>query len=301
MTEVAILSGKGGTGKSGVSAALASLAAKVVVADCDVDAANLHLILQPDDYREEVYISGQKARIDTDKCINCGICASYCRFDAINKTANSYSIVETACDGCKLCSRVCPNGAITMVEQNKSRWFVGDIINGKMVHARLAPGEDNSGKLVNIVRDNARREAHDIQSDLIIIDGPPGIGCPVISTLSGINKVLLVTEPSLSGLHDLKRIVELISQYKLQVFLVINKWDINPEISDEIERWSREKQIPVISKIPFSKLWVEAMINCKSIVDWAPESDLSDEIRTIWNYLMKNEPKPERYNTHSGQ
>jgi MinD superfamily P-loop ATPase len=289
MTEIAILSGKGGTGKSGISAALANLASKVVVADCDVDAANLHLILNLQNYLEEVYVSGQKARIDQEKCTNCGLCMDYCRFDAIKITEGDYSVTETACDGCKLCARVCPVDAITMIDQNESRWFSGDITNGKMVHARLAPGEDNSGKLVNIIRDHARKEAHDIQSDLILIDGPPGIGCPVISTLSGINKVLLVTEPTVSGMHDLKRIAELVNQYKLQVFLVINKCDINPEMADEIEQWAAGKQIPVISKIPFSKVWVEAMINCKSIVEWAPESELSDQIRIIWNKLVGNE------------
>jgi len=289
MTEIAILSGKGGTGKSGISAALTSIAPKVVVADCDVDAANLHLILKPQNYREEIYLSGRKARIDSEKCTNCGICMSYCRFDAIRNDGHQYKIVETACDGCKLCARVCPSEAISLTEQNESRWFAGDITNGKMVHARLAPGEDNSGKLVSIVRDHARKEAHDIQSDLILLDGPPGIGCPVISTLSGIDKVLLVTEPSLSGLHDLKRIVELLDQHNLSVFLVINKCDINLEVASEIERWSQEKQIPVIGKIPFSKLWVDAMVNCESIVDWAPESELSDQIRIIWNKLIVNE------------
>lgn len=220
MTEIAVLSGKGGTGKSGISAALASLASKLVIADCDVDAANLHLILKPDGYRKEVYVSGKKARIDDEKCTNCGICARYCRFDAIRTGENGYTVNETSCDGCELCARVCPSLAITLVDQNASRWYVGDIINGKMVHARLAPGEDNSGKLVNLVRDQARKEAFDIHADLILIDGPPGIGCPVISSLSGIDKVLLVTEPSLSGLHDLKRIAELIAQYKLPVYLV---------------------------------------------------------------------------------
>lgn len=289
MTEIAVLSGKGGTGKSGISAALASLASKVVVADCDVDAANLHLILEPKNYLEKVYVSGQKALIDPEKCTSCSICMDYCRFDAIKATNDSYTVISTACDGCKLCARVCPTEAISMIDQNESRWFAGDIRNGKMVHARLAPGEDNSGKLVNIVRDHARKEAHDIDSDLILIDGPPGIGCPVISTLSGINKVLLVTEPTVSGMHDLKRIAELVCQYKLQIFLVINKCDINPDMTVEIENWATEEQIPVISKIPFSEIWVEAMINCKSIVDWAPDSELSDEIRIIWNKLIGNE------------
>ena len=289
MTEIAILSGKGGTGKSSLSAALATLASKIVVADCDVDAANLHLVLKPNDYREEVFVSGQKAVIDSTQCSHCGICMNYCRFDAIEKVNGTYKIVETACDGCQLCARVCPEEAISMVNHDKSRWFAGNIPNGEMIHARLAPGEDNSGKLVNIVRDQAREAAFELNADLILIDGPPGIGCPVISSLTGVDKVILVSEPSKSGIHDLKRIVELVRQFRVQTYVVINKYDLNCSLSKELENWCHSVQIPVIGKLPFDRVVVDAIVNCESVTNWAPDSAISNEIKKIWNKLMQSE------------
>lgn len=286
MTEITILSGKGGTGKSSLSAALATQAAKLVVADCDVDASNLPIILQPKDYQEGKYVSGQKAVINPALCINCGQCLNYCRFDAVASINNRYQIVETACDGCQLCARVCPANAITMIEHDKSRWFIGEITNGKMVHAHLAAGEDNSGKLVNIVRDQARELASEIESQLILIDGPPGIGCPAISALTGTDKVVLVTEPTQSGIHDLKRVVELVRQFKIPAFVVINKYDINLPLSEELEEWCETIQLPIIGKLPFDKVVVDAMVHCQSITDWAPDSPISDEIRKIWNKLL---------------
>lgn len=290
MHEIAILSGKGGTGKSSLSATFATLASKVVVADCDVDAANLHLVLKPEDYKEEVYVSGQKAIIDHTQCTNCGLCSSYCRFDAIDIKDGQYEISETACDGCQLCAHVCPESAINMVQQDKSRWYLGDIFNGKMVHARLAPGEDNSGKLVSVVREQARDIADEIDADLILIDGPPGIGCPVISTLTGTDKVMLVTESTKSGLHDLKRVVELVRQFKLPTYVVINKYDLNRDISRELETWCNDMQLPVIGKIPFDKVVVDAMVQCESITDFAPDSVISNELKNIWNKIMRSKP-----------
>ena len=288
MIELVVLSGKGGTGKSSLSAAFATLTKNVVVADCDVDAANLHLILKPENYREEIYISGQKAVIDYEKCTSCGICMNYCRFDAIHHSNQRFEITETSCDGCQLCSRVCPAEAITMVNHDKSRWYEGTIKNGKMVHARLSPGEDNSGKLVNIVRDQARETAFETGAEVILIDGPPGIGCPVISALSGTDKVVLVTEPTVSGLHDLKRIVELVNQFRVQAFVVINKYDLNLSMSDKIENWSTKQHLQVIGKIPFSQMVVDAMVNCESITNWSPASKISKEIKQIWNNLLQD-------------
>lgn len=286
MTEITILSGKGGTGKSSLSAALATQASKLVVADCDVDASNLPIILQPKDYQEGKYVSGQKAVINPALCINCGQCLNYCRFDAVAFINEHYQIIETACDGCQLCERVCPANAITMIEHDRSRWFIGEITNGKMVHARLAAGEDNSGKLVNIVRDQARELASEIESQLILIDGPPGIGCPAISALTGTDKAVLVTEPTQSGIHDLKRVVELVRQFKIPAFVVINKYDINLPLSEELAEWCEAMQLPIIGKLPFDKVVVDAMVHCQSITDWAPDSPVSDEIRKIWNKLL---------------
>jgi MinD superfamily P-loop ATPase len=192
--EIAIISGKGGTGKSSISAAFATLNGDVVLADCDVDAANLYLLFSPTHEEEIVYIAGHKAVINYDLCTNCGICENYCRFDAISVINNKVVISAISCDGCFLCSRICPVNAIKMVQNDKSRMYIGSFRNGKMVYGRLAPGEENSGKLVNMVRENAKQTADENDLETIILDGPPGIGCPVISTITGVDKVVIVTE-----------------------------------------------------------------------------------------------------------
>lgn len=286
MIEIAILSGKGGTGKTSLSAAFATISKNMVVADCDVDAANLHLILQPHNYIEEKFISGYKASINYNKCTQCGKCLDYCRFDAIENLNGTISISEISCDGCKLCSRICPSLAISMHACDKSRWYVGDYRNGKMIHARLSPGEENSGKLVNVVREQARRVAKEMGWETIIIDGPPGTGCPVMSSLTGVNKVVIVTEPSHSGFHDMKRILELSTNFKVKPFVVINKFDLNENISHQIECWCNEQNIPVIGKMLFDVQIVEAMLQCKSIVEWRPDSEISKEIQAIYSMLF---------------
>ncbi len=289
MNEIVILSGKGGTGKTTLCAAFATLDNNLIVADCDVDAANLHLILKPDNYRTEKFITGYKAVINYDTCNNCGLCIRYCRFDAISYKNGKVAISETSCDGCKLCSRVCPTHSIRMVPCDKSRWYIGNYRNGKMVHARLAPGEENSGKLVNVVREYAQKTAVETEWETIIIDGPPGIGCPVISSLTGANKVIIVAEPTRSGIHDMKRMLELISDFKLESFVVINKYDLNNDMTDQITGWCSEREIPVIGKIPFDDQIVEAMLNCKSIVEWTPDSLISKEIANIWKIANSSE------------
>ncbi len=289
MKEIAIISGKGGTGKTSLSAAFATINGNVVVADCDVDAANLYIILQPENYREEIFVSGQKAMINKDICTNCGICMDYCRFDAIFRENGLVSISETACDGCMLCMRVCPNKAIYKVPSNKSRWFAGTFRNGLMVHARLEPGEENSGKLVGAVRKHAREIAAEKGWESIIIDGPPGLGCPVISSLTGIKKAIIVTEPSQSGFHDMKRILSVVDSFKVKSYVVINKYDLNNDIACQIEGWCFERKISVAGKIPFDAGVVEAMLNCKSIIEWLPQSEVSKEIRNIWKKVNSDE------------
>lgn len=288
MTEIAILSGKGGTGKTSISAALSTLALNTVMADCDVDAANLHLILQPNNYHEEAFTTGYKAIVDTTTCTQCGLCHQYCRFGAISTLSNAVIISETSCDGCMLCARVCPNNAITMVPSDKSRWYIGHYRKGQMVHARLWPGEENSGKLVNVVREQARNLAVKDKSDYILIDGPPGTGCPVISSVTGVQKALIVTEPTGSGFHDLKRIIELVQNFNIQTYVLINKFDLNASISQQIADWCSETQIPLIGRVPFDARMVEAMVNCQSIIEWAPQSDTSTEIRNAWRKLIDN-------------
>jgi MinD superfamily P-loop ATPase len=288
MTEIAILSGKGGTGKTSLSAAFATINKNLVVADCDVDAANLHLVLQPVDYISEKFITGYKAIIDYNNCANCGLCINYCRFGAIAYINGKVTISETSCDGCKLCARVCTSKSITMVPSDKSKWFVGNYRNGKMVHARLEPGEENSGKLVNVVRDQARKTAKETSCETIIIDGPPGTGCPVISSVTGANKVIIVTEPSNSGFHDMKRVLELVTNFKIKPYVVINKYDLNPDLSGQIEKWCSEQNIPVVGKLIFYAPVVHAMLHCKSITEWEPDSEVSWEIHKIYNTVFNN-------------
>jgi MinD superfamily P-loop ATPase len=288
MTEITILSGKGGTGKTSLSAAFATINNNMVVADCDVEAANLHLILQPENYLEEKFISGHKAVIDYNTCANCRLCIAYCRFDAIATLNGKVTISETSCDGCKLCSRVCPSQSVSMVPNDKSRWYAGDYRNGKMIHARLAPGEENSGKLVNVVRDQARKTAKESGIETIIIDGPPGTGCPVISSVTGAEKAIIVTEPTRSGFHDLKRILELTSNFKIKSYVVINKYDLNVDVTCQITDWCFDMKIPIAGKIPFEAQIVEAMLNCQSIVEWLPDSEVSKEIRSIFNIVFND-------------
>ena len=286
MTEIAVLSGKGGTGKSSISAAFATLNGKVVLADCDVDAANLYLIFNPSHEEEEVYIAGSKAVIDYSLCTNCGLCVSYCRFDAISLIDDKVSISEIACDGCVLCSRICPDNAITMVPNNKSMMYSGSFRNGKMVYGRLAPGEENSGKLVNMVREKAKQTAKANGLDIIILDGPPGIGCPVISTLTGVDKVVIVTEPTISGLHDMQRVMEIVQKFNLKAYVIINKYDLNTSMSTQIRKWCKESNIDIAGELPFDKNMVEAMVQKKSIIEFNPNINISKKIKIIWNKMI---------------
>ena len=284
--EIAVISGKGGTGKSCISAAFATLTHKVVLADCDVDAANLYLIFNPEIEQEDIYISGQKAEINESLCLRCGMCMNYCRFDAISFKDEQVVISETLCDGCKLCSRICPVNAITMVNNDKSRMYSGNFRNGKMVYGRLAPGEENSGKLVSMVREKTKQTAKENNIDLIIIDGPPGIGCSVMSSLTGVNHAVIVTEPSLSGLSDLKRALEITSKFDLKTWIIINKYDLNEDATNDIFNYCHDNNFMVAGKIPFDSQIVDAMVNCKSITEYAPYSDITFEIERIFNMII---------------
>ena len=283
--EIAVISGKGGTGKSSISAAFATLQSNVVLADCDVDAANLYLLFHPTHEKEEVFVSGFKAVIDKDLCTNCGECVSYCRFDAIDEIEGEVIINETSCDGCKLCSRICPSEAISMVQEDNSRMYSGNFRNGKMVYGRLSPGEENSGRLVDVVREEAKKVAKANHLETIIIDGPPGIGCPVISTITGVNQVVIVTEPTLSGLHDLKRTIEVTSKFKLTTSVIINKFDLNTDMANEIETFCNSLNINVIARLPFGRMVVDAMVNCKSIVEFAPDSEISTMLGKAYSQI----------------
>ncbi len=287
MKQITIISGKGGTGKTCITAALASVAENAVVADCDVDAADLFLILKPHILFENKYLGGKTAVIDYSKCTNCGICKNLCRFDAINTIDDRITISEFSCDGCELCKRACPEYAISMIQSDSSRWFISDSRFGPMVYARLGIAEDNSGKLVTVVREEAKRIAKAKNSDFVIIDGPPGIGCPVIASITGVDITIIVTEPTQSGLHDLKRVVELANNFSIKPLIILNKFDLNKEMSEVIERYCKKNNIEIIAWIPFNRIFVDAMVNQQTIVEYNKFSELSNVIQSIWNKIQK--------------
>lgn len=290
MKELTILSGKGGTGKTSISAALATVAKSVVFCDNDVDAADLHLIFQPKKLEEHNFTNGSKAIINSDQCSNCGVCMDHCRFDAIHLDDNcQYFINSFQCEGCRLCERICPDHAITSEPEEHNSWYVSSSRFGYLVHAQMAPGEENSGKLVSEIRRKAIEIAKKEHADFIINDGPPGIGCPVISSLSGTNAVLLVIEPSMSAFHDVQRLVQLVKTFKIRVYAVINKYDINEQVVSEIERFLNNEEIPLLGKIPFDQAFVEAMIEGKSIVEYQKKSLITEQINNIWNTLQQED------------
>jgi MinD superfamily P-loop ATPase len=289
MTEITILSGKGGAGKTSVAAAIASLTKNAVFCDNDVDAADLHLIFNPQIKEEHEFSSGSKAVIDPEKCSVCGLCMEQCRFNAIH--LNEHGIPEVKpfqCEGCRLCERICPEQAITSIQFNNNKWFVSETRFGPLVHARMGAGEENSGRLVTEIRKKAREIAIEKAADYIINDGPPGIGCPVIASVTGTGKVLLVIEPSLSGLHDAKRLHQLVKSFKIPVVAVINKFDINEEITRKAENFLKENQIQLLGKIPYDTLLVESIVNKQTILEFAPENKISKTIKSIWQQLSEN-------------
>ena len=286
MKEITVLSGKGGAGKTSVTAALASVAKNAVFCDNDVDAADLHLIFKPEIKESYTFSSGSVAFIHPEKCTNCGKCQEMCRFDAIH--LNALDLLEVnpfQCEGCRLCERVCPEDAITTVEQTNNAWYVSDTRFGTLVHAKMGPGEENSGKLVTEIRRKARELATETSADFIINDGPPGIGCSAISSVTGSNMVLLVAEPTLSGLHDAKRLVELVQSFKIPLAAVINKYDLNEEITYEVEDYLAENQIPLIGKLSFAPEMVEALVAEKTIVEWNPDGEMSQTFHSIWEKI----------------
>lgn len=284
--EIAVISGKGGTGKTSITASFATLGNEVVLVDCDVDAANMYLLFNPVHEEEEIFVSGHKAVIDYDLCTSCGLCMNYCRFDAITEDRGKIMISEISCDGCFLCSRVCPEKAITMVASDRSMMYAGSFRNGRMVYGRLAAGEENSGKLVNVVREKAKQTAVHYGLDTIILDGPPGIGCPVISTITGVDKVVVVTEPTKAGLSDMERAIEVVQKFNIPVFVIINKFDLNESVSKQIEEWCAGKNVYVAGMLPFDRQITEAMIGSKSINEFNPESETSKTIKAIWDRIV---------------
>lgn len=281
MKQILVISGKGGTGKTMLTGAFASLAKNKVMADCDVDAANLHLLLGPSVKERHPFKSGAFAKIDPALCTGCGKCRTACRFEAISP---EFAISPIRCEGCGLCARVCPAKAIRMQESTVGEWFVSDTRYGPFVHAKLGIAEENSGKLVAKVRETAKEIAKTQGASLVIIDGPPGIGCPIIASLSGVDLALIVTEPTLSGLHDAERVIELAAHFQIPVKLVINKWDINPETSEKIEYFFASRNVPVIGKIPFAHVVIESVIAGKPVTEYT-NGPFKNEITKIWEFV----------------
>lgn len=281
MKQIVVISGKGGTGKTVLTASFAALAENKIMVDCDVDAADMHLLLHPVIKERREFRSGSTAVLDRELCKKCGKCISVCRFGAIKK---DYTIESFSCEGCALCSHICPVKAIQMEENVSGEWFISNTKYGDFVHAKLGIAEENSGKLVAKIRQEAKEIAEKDNLDYVIIDGPPGIGCPVIASLSGVDCALIVTEPTVSGLHDAQRVIDVARHFNVPVKMVINKYDLNPSMTEEIEKFCGGQNVPVVGRIVFDKKVVEALVNEKTIVEHE-ECEAGREIRKIWNDL----------------
>ena len=292
MKEIVVISGKGGTGKTSIVASFAALANAAVLADCDVDAADLHLVLEPDIKQTHDFSGGKLASIITAKCTGCGKCEEVCNFDAalFNGPTNdvverTYTIDSIACEGCGVCVHFCPIDAIEFEDAINGQWFISDTRFGPMVHAKLGIAQENSGKLVSLIRKEAKRIAAEQNRDLIIVDGSPGIGCPVIASITGANLVLAVTEPTISGQHDLDRVIELTEHFKIPTAVCINKYDINVEIAKTIERKANEKDLKVVGSIAYDTAVTKAQIAAKSIVEYSNDG-LKEQIVSLWESIL---------------
>jgi len=275
--ELVVLSGKGGTGKTSLVGSFAALAQSKVMVDCDVNAADLHLLLQPPIQQEQEFWSGQVATIDREKCTECGLCQDLCRFEAIK----DFRVDSFSCEGCGFCSNICPVDAITMKEKLAGQWFISDTRYGTLLHARLGIAQENSGKLVALVRQQARQIAEKQGVNYIISDGPPGIGCPVISSLSGADLALLVAEPTLSGIHDLERILGVCHHFGVPALVYINKYDLNQDNTLQIENFCLQQGVEIAAKIPFDNAVIKALVKGLPVVEYS-RGKVAHEIGALW-------------------
>jgi MinD superfamily P-loop ATPase len=284
MKELVIISGKGGTGKTSVSAAFASLSESTVIADCDVDAADLHLVLSPAVMESGIFESGKLASIDKSKCVSCGKCSELCRFEAVKNNDGIFSIEETSCEGCGVCVHFCPVNAIMFDERKCGEWYISKSRFGTVSHARLFAGAENSGKLVSLVRKKAKEKAYEENKSFIITDGPPGIGCPVIASITGADAVLIVTEPTLSGEHDLERIASLVKHFRMPFFVCVNRFDVNEEITSRIEKKTLELGGTVAGRIPYSKIFTQSQIQALTVTE-SDCGEIKNIIKSIWEKI----------------
>ncbi len=285
MIRIAVVSGKGGTGKTMVTAALSRLLkGSLVLADCDVDAANLALVQSPRLLQTDPFMGMKAAVIDPNLCIECGACQEHCRFNAVDMEDEAYRINASRCEGCAVCTVVCPSDAVSMQPRQTGVILYSEVACGHLVHARLVPGAGNSGLLVHAVKKTALERDGD--ADMFLVDGPPGTGCPLISSVSGMNVVLVITEPSVSGLHDLKRVITVCRQFRPKIFVVVNRYDLNPVHTKEIETYCREEDLPLISKIPFDHAVIDAVRTGVPVTDLGV-SPASQAIRILADDLKK--------------
>jgi MinD superfamily P-loop ATPase len=283
MQELIVISGKGGTGKTSLVAAFASLAENKVLCDADVDAADLHLVLAPDIRQREPFTSGHTAAIEKKCCTECGLCRELCRWDAIG---GDFVVDAVACEGCGVCVHFCPEKAIDFPENTCGEWFVSETRFGPMVHARLGIAEENSGKLVALVRQEARKLAEARGSTLILTDGPPGVGCPVIASMGGASGVLIVAEPSVSGVHDMERVAQLAAHFNVPAMVCVNKFDINTEKSRQIEEFAGRRGLAFLGRVPFDPAFTHAMVQGRTIFEYDGHSDAKPAVVGIWNNLI---------------
>ena len=284
MKELIVISGKGGTGKTSIMAAFSSLAGNKVLCDADVDAADLHLIMNPEIVRRADFQSGHSAEINKDVCTECGLCRELCRFDAISA---AYEVNSIDCEGCGVCVHFCPEKAIDFPENTCGELFVSDTRFGPMVHAQLGIAEENSGKLVTLVRQEARKLADAKRLDLILTDGPPGVGCPVIASIGGASAVLIVTEPTVSGKHDMERVAQLAAHFKIPAMICVNKFDLNLELTREIENYAKEKGPSCLGRIPFDTVFTKAMIQAQTVFEYDGKSPVGEALRGTWQRLVE--------------
>ncbi len=285
MRELIVISGKGGTGKTSLAAAFASLSENRVLCDADVDAADLHLLMAPDIKMRSDFQGGGVAVINKEKCSECGLCRDLCRFDAISE---NYEVDPIGCEGCGVCVDFCPEQAIDFPVKTCGEWFISETRFGPMIHARLGIAEENSGKLVTLVRQEAKKTAETNNHHLIITDGPPGIGCPVIASIGGANAVLIVAEPSVSGMHDMERVAQLAAHFKVPGMVCVNKFDLNLDQTQMIEDLANNMQMSVLGRIPFDPIFIESMIQGQTIFEYNKESETSFAVKRIWNEIINS-------------
>ncbi len=291
--QISILSGKGGSGKTSLTAALITLMAKehpLILVDADVDASNLDLIIPSDKQNEYDFLAGKVAQIDPDNCIACGICENVCRFGAVEYDAQAeqpYHIDPMHCEGCAVCAHECPQEAIALISRQDGVWFHSTSPYGNFFHAHLYAGHENSGKLVATILTAAHEHAENDDKRLIIVDGPPGIGCPVIATCTQTDAAIIVTEPTPSGIHDMLRILDTTQHFKKPSYVIINKADLHPENAHQIEDVCQQRQVPVLGSIPFDPQFNKAMVQAQPITTYAPESLSSQSIVKIWHNLQQ--------------